>query len=153
MATSRAPAVIDALLALCRAAPGLDGVTVMDGPKVTGDPLKAVVCIGWDADEDGDGAAVESSQEWAGLGAKARDETLQVTCAALAWHGETTVKPVRDRAYALVAAVEQALRADPSLGFPPPTVVALATGNAYQQQTSSGAQCRVVFVVAVQTRI
>lgn len=150
--TSRAPAVIDALVALCRTAPALAGVTVQDGPQVTSKHLKAVVCIGWDGDEDND-QAVEAQQEWAGLGAKAKDETLQVTCAALAWHGSTTTKPVRDRAYALVAAVEDALRADPSLGFQPPTVVALATGNAFQRQTADGAQCRVVFTIAIKTRI
>lgn len=152
MATSRAPAIIDALVALCEAAPGLTEVTIHDGPQPTSDPLKAVVTIGWDGDEDND-QAVDASQEWAGLGAKAKDESLLVTCAALAWHGETTTKPVRDRAYELVAVVEDALRADPSLGFPPPTVVALSTGNAYQRQLQSGAQCRVVFTIAVRTRI
>lgn len=152
MTTSRAPAVIDALVALCGAAPGLSGVKVHDGPQPTSDPLKAVVCIGWDGDEGND-EAVQSTQEWAGLGARSKDEALQVTCAAIAWHGSTTNKPVRDRAYELVAAVEDALRANPSLGFPPPTVVALATGNAFQQQTGSGAQCRVVFTVAIKTRI
>lgn len=152
MATSRAPAVVDALVALCEAAAALDGVTIHDGPQPTSDPLKAVVCIGWDGDEDND-LAVETSQEWAGLGALAKDESLLVTCAAVAWHGETTTKPVRDSAYAMVAAVEDALRADPSLGFAPPTVVAMATGNAYQQQAGGGAQCRVVFTIAIKTRI
>lgn len=150
--TSRAPAVIDALVALCQAAPGLSEAKVLDGPQVTANPLKAAICIGWDGDEDND-QAVESTQEWAGLGAKSKDETLQVTCAAIAWHGATTTKPVRDSAYALVGEVEDALRADPSLGFPPPTVCAIATGNAFQRQTGKGALCRVVFTIAVKTRI
>ncbi len=152
MATSRAPAVIDALFALAGASPGLAEARIHDGPQPTSDPLKQVVCIGWDGDEDSDEAA-DVSQEWAGLGAKARDETIQVPCAAIAWHGSTAMKPVRDLAFAMVAEFEAGLRADPSLGFPPPTVVALATGNAYQRQTQSGAQCRVVFTIAVRTRI
>ncbi|MFI6296707.1 hypothetical protein ACIBEJ_34315 [Nonomuraea sp. NPDC050790] len=150
--TSRAPAVIDALVALCRAAPALDGVAVHDGPHVTSSPLKAVVCIGWDGDEDND-AAVEAQQEWASIGQKAKNETLQVTCAAVAWNGGTVTKTARDRAYALVGAVEDALRSDPALGFPPPTIVAMTTGNAFQRQDAGGVQCRVVFTVAVHTRI
>lgn len=150
--TSRAPAVIDALVALCQAAPALSGVKVHDGPQVTSSPLKAVVCIGWDGDEDND-QAVEAQQEWAAIGQKAKNETLQITCAAIAWNGGTVTKSARDRAYALVGAVEDALRADPALDFPPPTVVAMATGNAFQRQVSDGVQCRVTFTVAVQTRI
>jgi hypothetical protein len=150
--TSRAPAVIDALVAMCEAAAGLEGVKVHDGPQVTSAPLTSVICIGWDGDED-NSEAVQSQQEWAAIGQKAKDETIQIPCAAIAWTGSTNVKTVRDRAYELVGAVEDALRADPSLGFPPPTIVAFAVGNAFQEQTASGAQCRVVFTVAVKTRI
>ncbi|MCT9932449.1 hypothetical protein N5079_19800 [Planotetraspora sp. A-T 1434] len=150
--TSRAPAVIDALVALLQAAPGLSGVTVFDGPTVTAASIRDLITVGWDGDDDND-EAVQSDQAWAGLGAKSKDETLLITCAAIAWRGETDVKPVRDRAYALVGEVETALRSDPSLGFPPPTTVAFATGNAYQRQTDGGAEARVVFTVAVQTRI
>lgn len=150
--TSRAPAVLDALVALCGSAAGLDGVTIHDGPQVTSAPLKEVITIGWDGDEDND-EAVQSQQAWAAIGQKAKDETLQIPCAAIAWRGDTNIKAVRDRAYELLGEVEDALRADPSLGFPPPTIVAMTTGNAYQRQTDKGAQCRVMFTIGVQTRI
>jgi hypothetical protein len=152
--TSRVPDVIDALVALFAAAPGLAGVKVLDGPVVTGSPLKDVVFVGYDGDPDEDGGlAVEFSQEWASIGQRARDETFTVTCAVLAWRGSTAVRPVRVRAFALLAAVEDALRAAPDLGQPPPTIVAFASGSVHQAQRSEGMQCRIPFQVAVKTRI
>lgn len=153
MTTSRAPAFIDALVALFRAEPGLADAKVLDGPELGADSAFEVVTVGWDGDDEGDGQAVESTQEWAGLGAHAKDEVLAVTCAAIAWSGKSDIRPVRVRAYELLAAVEDALRSDPSLGFPPPTTVALSVGNLWQQQGPNGALCRVVFTIAIKTRI
>lgn len=151
--TSRVPAVIDALVALFYAAPALDDVKVVDGPIVTNDPLPQAVFVGYDGDPEGDGEAVSFTQAWASIGQKARDETFTVTCAVAAWKGSTKVKPVRDLAYELLAAVENTLRADPSLGQPPPTVVAFASGSLIQSQKHGGIEVRIPFQVAVQTRI
>lgn len=152
--TSRAPALIDALVALFEAAPALDGVKVLDGPIVTGDPLHKAVFVGYDGDLDSDGGeAVTFSQEWASIGQKAKKETFTVQCAVAAWKGSTKVKPVRELAYDLLAAVEDALRADPSLGQPPPTIVAFQSGALIQAQRKSGIECRIPFQIAVQTRI
>lgn len=150
--TSRAPAVIDELVTRLRAAAALADVAVHDGPEVTSAPLKEVVTVGWDGDENND-EAVQSQQEWASIGQKAKNETFQIPCAAIAWRGDTNIRAARVRAYELVAAVEDVLRVDPALGFPPPTIVAMVTGNAVQRQTDKGAQCRVVFTIGVQTRI
>lgn len=152
--TSRAPAVIDALVALFEATPALDGVKVVDGPLVTGDPLHRAVFVGYDGDPDNDGGeAVTFSQEWASIGQKAKNETFTVQCAVAAWKGSTKVRPVRVLAYDLLAAVEDTLRADPSLGMPPPTIVAFASGSLIQAQRKSGIECRIPFQIAVQTRI
>ncbi|YCK35176.1 hypothetical protein ACNF49_14135 [Actinomadura sp. ATCC 39365] len=154
MATSRVPDVLDALVALFGSAPALDRVKVFDGPPVTGSPVTDAVFVGYDGDPDGDGGqAVEFTQEWASIGQRARDETFTVTCAVLAWRGSTAVRPVRERAFALLAAAEDALRADPSLGLPPPTVVAVAAGSLQQAQWHDGVACRIPFQVAVKTRI
>lgn len=154
MAASRVPDAIDALMAVFAAAPALDGVHVFDGPPVTGSPLKDVVFVGYDGDPEGDGGqAVEFSQEWSSIGQKAKDETFTVNCAVLAWRGSTAVRPVRERAFALLAAVEDALRADPSLGMPPPTIVAFASGSLQQAQWHDGITCRIPFQVAIKTRI
>jgi hypothetical protein len=154
MATSRVPDVIDALVAAFKAAPGLAGVKVFDGPPVTGSPLKAAVFVGYDGDPDEqEGLAVEFSQEWASIGQRARDEAFTVTCAVLAWSGATAVRAVRERAFELLAAVEDALRAAPDLGQPPPTIVAFASGSLHQAQSHEGMVCRIPFQVAVKTRI
>jgi hypothetical protein len=153
VSTSRAPAAIDALAALFAAAPGLSGVEVVDGPTVTGDPLHEALFVGYDGDPDGAGEAVTFEQTWAGLGAKAKDETFAITCAVVAWGGDTAVREIRLRAFALLAEVENILRADPSVGLPPPTVVAMASGSLVQAQRQSGMECRIPFQIAVQTRI
>lgn len=152
-ATSRAPAVIDALVALFEAAAGLAGVEVVDGPEVTGDSLQEAVFVGYDGDPDGDGEAATFEQAWAGLGALAKDETFTVTCAVVVWRGSTKVRPIRLRVYELLGEVENALRADPSLGLPPPSVVAMAAGSLVQSQRQTGLECRIPFQVAVKTRI
>jgi len=156
-APTRAPDVIDALVGLFTASLAADadlsGVRVLDGPTITAESDPELVIVGWDGDPEGDGQAVETTQEWAGLGARSKDEVLQVMCAVIAWKGSTDMRTVRARCYEILAVVATALRADPSLGFPPPTVVALAVGNLWQSQTPQGAEARVVFTVAVKTRI
>lgn len=151
--TSRIPDALDNLIALFEAAPGLAGVKVLDGPTVTNDPLNEMVCVGYDGDPEGEGQAADFTQEWASIGQKAKAETFTITCAVVVWRGSTKVRPVRVRAYALLAEVENALRADPSLGLPPPTVVAFASGGLFQAQRQSGMECRIPFQIAVKTRI
>lgn len=150
---SRVPAVLDTLVARFDAAAALDGVRVVDGPIVTSEPLHEAVYVGYDGDPDGGGDAVDFQQQWAAIGQKAKDETFTVTCAVVVWRGSTTVRPVRLRAFEVLAAVEDVLRADPSLGLPPPSVVAFASGSLVQSQRQSGIEIRIPFGVAVQTRI
>jgi hypothetical protein len=149
--TSRAPDLLDRLAALATAA--LPDVTVSDGPDLDEGTHLDLVCIGWDGDEESDTEAVDATQEWAGLGAMAKNESLVVTCAAISVRGNGDMRSARAAAYASVAAIETGLRADPSLGFPPPTVVALRTGNLRQRQTPDGPEARVLFQIGVQTRI
>lgn len=150
--TSRVPDVIDALVALLAAAPALAGVKVVDGPIVTNDSKDAVF-VGYDGDPEGEGQAVEFTQEWAAIGQRAKGETFTVTCAVVVWRGGTKVRPIRVRAFELLAAVEDALRDDPSLGLPPPSVVAFASGSMAQLQGAPGLGVRVMFQIAVKTRI
>lgn len=150
--TSRAADAIDALVGLLQAAPGLADASIVDGPDVAGHK-KRTVCVGWDGNPDGEGLAVEWQQAWASVGQRAKNETFSVTCAVVAWDGGTAVRPIRDAAYVLLGAVEDALRGNPSLGFPPPTIVAVTSGATFQEQIPEGRLCRVTFQVAVQTRI
>ncbi|MEV3980801.1 hypothetical protein [Nonomuraea sp. NPDC049758] len=151
--TSRIPQAIDNLLALLQAAPGLDGVKVIDGPLVTSDPLKEAVFVGFDGDPDGEGQAVEFTQTWASIGQRSRAETFTIRCAVAVWRGSIKVRPVRVRAFEVLGVVEDVVRASPDLGLPPPTVTAFASGSLVLDQRSTGLECRIPFDIAVQTRI
>lgn len=130
------------------------GVNVWDGPIVSGDSGDAIF-VGYDGDPEGEGQAGQASQEWAGIGKRARDETIVIVCAAVVLVGDSDArwKPVRDRAKALIESVGQTLRADPSLGQGPPCVAELQPGEYFQENGPAGYQARFLFTVHVQTRV
>lgn len=150
--TSRVPALIAQLVAQLDAA--LD-VQVFDGPAFGDDARASWLEIGVDDPEmSGSGGltAASSRIKWAGLGAKSRDEEISVLCAAWAWTGEDRMSVPRATAYELVAAVEAALFADPSLGG-----VALFGGlselTLRQGLTADGATVVVLFQVEAKVRL
>lgn len=149
---TRLDASIDALYDVLIAADL--GVDVWDGPIVSGNTGDAIY-VGYAADPEGDGQAGQVSQEWAGIGKKSRDESGVIVCAAVALVGNSDArwKPVRDRAKALIESVGQVLRADPSLGLPPPCVAELQPGEYFQENGPDGYQARFVFTVHIQTRV
>lgn len=134
---------IDAIIALLTAA----GLTVVDGTAVTGD-YQAAVWVGYDGDPEGDWRAADIDQEWAGLGAKKRDETFDIICAIVAPFDET-VKSGRDSVKSLLATVESTLRADPSFGFDSPYIA----GVRPRQLFYDDAGARLVFAITVKTRV
>lgn len=148
MATSRVPATIDALAASWTAA----GLKTWDGAVVTGDYTDAVY-LGYDGDPQGDFLTVEPDQNWAGIGAKKRDEEFAIICAAVALLGGGTTKTARDTVFAMLATVENELRADPSLGQPPPFVAEYKGGPIFTEPGPDGYQVRAVFSVHVKTRV
>lgn len=141
-------AVYDALIAADL------GVDVWDGPIVSGNTRDAIH-IGYDADPEGDAQAATSDQEWAGLGAKKRNESLDITGAAVVLVGDSSPrwKPTRDRAIALIDAIGQVLRANPSLDQAPVFRAELIPGDYYQENGPAGYQARFVFTVHIETRI
>ncbi|MEU6344482.1 hypothetical protein ABZ883_26440 [Streptomyces sp. NPDC046977] len=109
MATSRVPAAIDALLAILDAAPGLDGVKVVDGPVSIDFTERQVLYVGWQPDGE---SAVTLTQDFADAGARRRDEDFVIGCYAESRSGDKgAAKLHRDRVFAIVAVVETALRA------------------------------------------
>lgn len=115
MSTSQIPAVLDALIATVTAAVA-STTLVYDGPRVTAESSADSVVIGDDMDARNE-TAVLSNQSWAALGNQSRDELVDVPCAILSSSGDARdVKVVRDRAFAILAQIEGALRVTPSQG-------------------------------------
>lgn len=153
MATSRVPDLIDALVAALDASADLSTVKVVDGPLVTDSAAQEWVFVGYDGDDQGDFTTATTQQAWAGIGAKKKNEDITLTCAVLVQRGSTDVRSCRVRTFEIFAAVEDVLRADPSLGFPAPTICAVAENTFHTEQTSSGVQGRIPFTVTCTTRI
>lgn len=152
MATSVIPALIDALVAAAKAA--LSNLLVNDGYGVTEDPGNYLM-IGVDDPDRPDAAlSASSQQDWAHANYTARDEEGDITCAALSWTGDTDQKVSRDAVFATTAAVENMLRANPSLGLA--NLLWTSYGSATQLnqwQDAEGSMALVVFQVHFRARI
>lgn len=143
---SRVPEVIDRLVALGEADTALSDVMVSDGPEVTESSVQDWLIIGFDGDPEGDFEAARTVGGWSDL-ATGREETFEVTVAAIANRGDTDVKAARIRAYEIAARVEAWLRADPSLGLTSLEAAIEAT-RLQPDQTNQGAQARLLLTVA-----
>ncbi|GHA01498.1 hypothetical protein ACFOOM_12115 [Streptomyces echinoruber] len=150
---SRVPELIDAFVAVLQAAPGLTGVQVVDGPLVTASAASEWVFVGYDADPEGEFQTAQTSQQWAGLGAHAKNEDILLTCVVLVRPGNTDVRACRIRTFEIFAEVEAAVRANPSLGLPPPTVCGISETAFHTEQTDRGVQGRMPFTLTCTTRI
>lgn len=152
MTETRLPAAIDAIVAALQTA----GLTVWDGPVISGDYSLNCVYIGYDGDPSYDEERAGSiQQQWAGLGAKRRDETTDIVGAAVTLTGNDAQswKAARDSVFALIDTVGQTLRADPSIGLLSPSVAELIPGDYFQEAGPAGYQARVVFSINHRTRV
>lgn len=143
--TSSVPGAIDSLIALLRAAPSLSGVTVLDGPTVTADPILEAVTVGYEDPETASAVTATSAPE--GL-ARARDlETFTVACAAeVLVAADTELRTARLRGYELLGVVGQILADHHTLDG----AVMMAHLGAHalsQEQTQQGALVRIAFGV------
>ncbi len=162
MATSRIPAALDGLLALCNgqaiAGGSLDGVAVYDGPPVTASSEQLQLYIGYDEERSTlETSAVEGEQMWETMGG-ARDERFVILCCAIARSGATVMKTERDRVFGLMAAVENLVRlnvagADHTLGGSVLTSHIAGAEKLLQLQTPEGAYAKVMFHVECIARI
>jgi len=145
MATSSIPAAIDGCITLLSASSALAGVHITDGQPTTDVPLD-FVAIGY-ADEGGD--SITGRQDPQTLGNMRRSEIYSISCEISSWTGAATMKPVRDRAFYLMAAVETAIRADGTLAG---SVAFADFGGSIavaQVQTVQGAVVTIKFTIEV----
>lgn len=155
MATSRVGAAIDALVAVLRAAPALEGVTVVDGPAVTNVTERRRLYVGWSPTAD---QAAEIAQDFASAGARRRDEDFSINCYAETRSGDKDMALRRTAVFDLLAAVEVALRATdaqpeaPTLGG---TVLwaHVSAGALVQEQNPDGAMAMIPFTVTCRARL
>ena len=152
--TSRIGPLIDYLTGLFTAAATLGAapapatVTVFDGPATTGLDAHLKLFVGLaDPDNPGVEAAAASSQTWAALGRLGRDEMITIHCCAEAWAGTDDLATVRHSAFAILAAVEAAVRADTFFGGNGQAMPGVTGAELIQNTTEAGAFARVRFQV------
>ncbi len=158
--TSRVLAVIDYLVTTFQAAVTLGQATppvsVFDGPAVTSDPSPLQLWVGvYDPDSTDAQQAAASEQSWAGLGHSAKNESLSVKCAAVAWSGADDIRTVRLAVAAIVAAVETLVLADATLGgtVTVPGNASVTGGEWWQNATDRGAVVQCRFEITAKARI
>lgn len=131
------PVVVARLLALLPTLPGWSTVTVIDGPLVSADVPDDYVTVGYvDNDQGGSYTQVQDPNgfQW--------QETGTVRCQLSCVTGDADLPAVRVRAFALIDAVEAAVRADRRLGVLSPSgtseldvdVLSLSNANGTAQQ-------------------
>lgn len=152
MVASRVPATLTQLTSIATTAVASLGCKVYRGPFVTGDPGKALF-IAYDGDPAGDFRGVVANSDWAGLGARSRDETFTVTCAITINSGDPDVARATDDTYAILAAFEAAVRADPSVNQAPRFTAAITGGELFTMPHPGGLQVRLSFNVSASARI
>lgn len=142
---SSVPGAIDGLLKLLRDMPFLEGVTVLDGPTVTADPIAEAITVGYE--DPGTSAVVEGASEPEGLTRDRDREIYTVMCAVEVLLGSSTDLPAaRCRAYELFGFVGQVLADNHTLN----RAVMMAHLGAHtlsQDQLQQGALARIVFGV------
>lgn len=145
--TSTIPAAIDGLLALLTSQPALAApVEIIDGQPTTQTPID-YVAVGI---ADGDNPSVDGSQDWSQTGMQRRKEDYTIRCEVSSWSGSGTTKERRDQAFALFAACEAALRADPTLNASVIQAEIAADFSVIQTRTKKGPVCTINFTVHVQ---
>lgn len=99
MATSTAPAFMDALHTALAARSGLSGVRVNYGPALPDPGRESLNILG-----------LSGNQEWASLGRLAKEEVYTVQVMILVIREGQQTQPAVERAYALLAELEDQLR-------------------------------------------
>jgi hypothetical protein len=150
MSASTIPAAIDGLIAALKTNTQLSSVQVIDGQPTTDLPGDYVL-IGFGDDS---GASVSGTQTPASLGNLRRSEQYTINCEVSAWQGSTNMKIVRDRAFQILASVEDVVRSNATFGG---AVMFADFGqniDLNQIQTAQGAVAVIKFTISIKiTRI
>ncbi|MGW1039329.1 hypothetical protein [Streptomyces sp. NPDC002547] len=143
---SRVPEAIEALVALGKADPELEGVEVADGPEVTDTSALEWLIFGFDGDPTGDFEAAQTVGGWSDLGTR-QEEEFQITAAVIVSRGDTDIVAARHRAYEIAARVEAWLRTQPNIGLES-LQAAIGGTRLIQEPNDDGASVRLLLSVA-----
>jgi hypothetical protein len=158
--TSRVPALIDYLVTLFTNAAALGQATppvlVFDGPPVTAAPVPLALYVGVDdvfTDSAPTSATADQTRQ-PGLSAQRKQETITVSCCAVAWAGTDDARTVRVSAFGILAAAEDLVRTDTTYfggnaGLADPGV----SGIVLQQSISEGTTAQVTFGITFKSFI
>jgi len=152
--TSRVPALLDYLVDLFTTAGNAANppFTVYDGPVVTAENVKLLLWVGLtDPDSDAADSAATFTQARADLGQLTRDESSSISCVAEAWSGtgESALSSLRASAFAVLAAVETAIRTnvDQTFGGNGQPMPGVTGAELLQNTTTEGVFARVRFQI------
>lgn len=130
-------------------------IHVIDGDTVTGD-AGTFLMVGWEDPDNDRATSATGKQDWAGLGARARDEEGTITCLVIAWNGDSDFAAARAALRAATDGVEGLLRADPNLDGAVPGLMWTGYGTNTQLRqwlSDQGAVATCTFDVAFKARI
>lgn len=140
------PGVIAALVAALRAAPGLDGVAILDGPPVRHLDRDDVILVGFRGTPGEPG--VRATRDPADLGGRTDRESYTLWSIISVASGDTDLAPLRERAVALLNEFAAVVRGDPTLGGAAARLRMTDT-DMEQAQTQQGAEVNVAVGLAV----
>lgn len=152
--TSQIGAFLDGLHAAAAAALSAT-VTVIDGPPLSWGPVivpdppgtvseGAYLFVGASPDDD---TATTATQQRNNNGT-GRIEDLAAVCTVYTREGDGVAKTARDAALVIVGVLEQAIRADQTLGGVVAISRVASVDRLDQRQTDDGADCAVLLTVA-----
>lgn len=143
----RWPDIVDALVALLPTLPGYEDVTVADGPPLTQARPPRYVTVGYVADEDAGAFEIDRRNDYR------VEERGTVRCHFVAQSGSTKLPAYRDEVFALVDELDQALRADQTLGgVLSADGTCVLSGDIQSVQNAKGTAQSVVVTVEYVTR-
>lgn len=148
MSATTQHAAIEALVTLWS---GALTIPVHDGPKLIGDKQYQALWVGYDPLNDDD-QAVTSTQDWAQMGNRRKEEVGTIKCVVAAWSGDTTTVGRRLQVANILSDAEAAHRADITLG----NVVLFSnfgeSVSLHQHLTDQGNEVMAVFTVTFLSR-
>ena len=109
------PVFINNVVAALQSAPSLTGVFIVDGPELNAISEGEVIIIGHDGVPIGEVPASSAINAYEPLGARRMSEKGTLDC-VIRSYPKTSIdlRTLRDRAYALLSAVDNIIRTDPT---------------------------------------